>query len=54
MNKNVKLDRKNLTLFKEKFLPDLIIERISFSSKNQFSFNLDNASLGDFKVSSSP
>ena len=40
-NKNVKLDRKNLTLFKEKFLPDLIIERISFSSKNQFSFNLD-------------
>ena len=40
-NKNVKLDKKNLTLFKERFLPDLIIERISFSSKNQFSFNLD-------------
>ncbi len=40
-NKFVKLDNKNLALFKEKFLPDLILEKITFSSKNQFSFNLD-------------
>ena len=40
-NKVAKLDNKNLALFKEMFLPDLILEKITFSSKNQFSFNLD-------------
>ena len=40
-NKVVELNKKNLTLFNENFLPDLIIEKITFSSKNQFSLNLD-------------
>ena len=40
-NKVVELDKKNLALLKEKFLPDLIIEKITFSSKNQFSLNFD-------------
>ena len=40
-NETVKLDNKNLTLFKEKFLPDLILDKIRFSSKNEFSFILD-------------
>ncbi len=40
-NKVVELNKKNLTLFNENFLPNLIIEKITFSSKNQFSLNLD-------------
>ena len=45
-NKIVELESKNLNLFKEKFLPNLILEKIKFSSKNQFSFNLDK----NFKI----
>ena len=45
-NKIVELESRNLNLFKEKFLPNLILEKIKFSSKNQFSFNLDK----NFKI----
>ena len=46
-NKIVELNNKNLTLFEEKIIPDLGIEKIIFSSKNEFSFNLDK----NFKIS---
>ena len=46
-NKIVELNNKNLALFKEKIIPDLGIEKIIFSSKNEFSLNLDK----NFKIS---
>ena len=46
-NKIVELNNKNFNLFKEKFIPDLGVEKITFSSKNEFSFNLDK----NFKIS---
>ena len=45
-NKIVELESRNLNLFKDKFLPNLILEKIKFSSKNKFSFNLDK----NFKI----
>ena len=46
-NKIVELNNKNFNLFKEKFIPDIGVEKITFSSKNEFSFNLDE----NFKIS---
>ena len=40
-NKIVELNNKNLALFEEKIIPDLGVEKIIFSSKNEFSLNLD-------------
>ena len=46
-NKIVELNNKNFNLFREKFIPDIGVEKITFSSKNEFSFNLDE----NFKIS---
>ena len=46
-NKIVELNNKNLALFEEKIIPDLGVEKIIFSSKNEFSLNLDK----NFKIS---
>ena len=41
-NNIVELDDKNLIIIKEKLFPDLSFEKIKFSSKNEFSLNLNN------------
>ena len=46
-NKIVELNNKNFNLFRGKFIPDTGVEKITFSSKNEFSFNLDE----NFKIS---
>ncbi len=46
-NKLVELNNKNFALLKERFIPDLGVEKIIFGSKNEFSFNLDK----NFKIS---
>ncbi len=46
-NNIVELNNKNFNLFREKFIPDIGVEKITFSSKNEFSFNLDE----NFKIS---
>ena len=46
-NKIVELNNKNFSLFREKFISDMGVEKITFSSKNEFSFNLDE----NFKIS---
>ncbi len=46
-NKIVELNNKNRALFEEKIIPDLSVEKIIFSSKNEFSLNLDK----NFKIS---
>ncbi len=37
----VELNNKNFALLEERFIPDLGVEKIIFSSKNEFSLNLD-------------
>ena len=46
-NNIVELNNKNFGLLKEKFIPDLGVEKIIFTSKNEFSLNLDKS----FKIS---
>ncbi|MEC6986879.1 MAG: hypothetical protein VXW61_00300, partial [Pseudomonadota bacterium] len=46
-NKIVELNNKNFNLFREEIIPDIGVEKITFSSKNEFSFNLDE----NFKIS---
>jgi len=46
-NNIVELNNKNFGLLEEKFIPDLGVEKIIFSSKNEFSLNLDKS----FKIS---
>ncbi len=45
-NKNIELDNFQLSLLKQKFFLNLGLEKIKFSSKNKFSFNLDK----NFKI----
>ena len=40
-NKVAEIDNKNLALFREKLLPNLILKKITFSSKNYFLINFD-------------
>ncbi len=46
-NNIVELNNKNFTLFEEKFISGLGVEKIIFGSKNEFSLNLDK----NFKIS---
>ncbi len=52
-HKKINLNKENLDLFFKPFLPDFEIEKLLFSSKNNFSFNLNQSfKFNNFKVNS--
>ena len=52
-HKMINFNKKNLDIFVKPFLPDFEIEKLLFSSKNNFSFNLNQGlKFENFKVSS--